>query len=413
MNVVISPNKEPVAKDVRVPIFVTRHSLSPKTAVGVQTAHYLQEFPDWRHLHWAEFDHRLRHDRRSMRIESLLVARWPGYAEKARGLLGVAKSWWTGDRLCAPREHELVTSLAGRASALYLAPMDVTDAARMRYLAEVLGRPFVLHIWDSLNSPLLDSADHRWLIAHAAKVFALTGTMANELRESRPDVEELLFVREPTRSRAREPETGGVLRVGLLGFLRSYRSGLRLLLEAYRGARTPLELRYIGSRRTLDRLGEEVTGSMTVTGHLRSGQARDRALAACHVAMLPGPMEAPEVDLRSRYSIPSRVLDFMAVGLPVVGTVHPESATANFCREMGIAEHVCCQTAEEILEAFRRLREPQYWERCHQASLAGLARVDCAGQIRQLRKAMEAAGAEPASSAETPAASFSPQVSAS
>ena len=253
----------------------------------------------------------------------------------------------------------------------------------------------MVHLWDSLNSALLQSEHYRWLIQHAHQVLALSKPLIEEARELRPDASELLFVREATESRAKAPGTEP-LRVALIGYLQSYRAGLHLLHRAFqqmRAAGLTIELHFVGSPRVLERLNEGFTKDMTSTGHLRSNAARDAALANCHLAFLPGPLETPEQDLRSRYSIPSRVLDFMAVGLPVVGTVHPESATAQFYADYGVGQHLLCGTAEQIAEAFVELTDAQKWETAHQASLLALEKIDCQGQLERLKAAMASAAA--------------------
>lgn len=385
--------------DGKYPIFVTRYSLSPKTAIGIQTRHYLDAFEDWRHLHWLEFGSLLGRDRRSVRLGNFLVGKWPHHAaqvERVPGLQKFSRPVWTGDALDESTRRELVTKYKDKASALYLAPVEDVDAGRMRHLVELFERPFVLHLWDSLQQPLLESEHHRWLIEHAHQVLVLSKPLLADARELRPDTAELLFVREQTSIRA-EAWAGGPLRVALIGFLPAYRTGLHLLHEAYlqmRAEGMPVELHFVGSPRALRRLQEpEITKGMTYTGHLRSNAARDAALASCHVAFLPGPLEAPEEDLRSRYSIPSRVLDFMAVGLPVVGTVHPRSATGQFYAEYGIGKHLLCGSAQQIVDALTELRAPEAWQEAHEVSLAALGKIDIEGQLERLKAAMAAAAA--------------------
>ena len=69
----------------------------------------------------------------------------------------------------------------------------------------------------------------------------------------------------------------------------------------------------------------------------------------------------PRFDLRSRYSIPSRVLDYMALGLPVVGTVHKASATGGFVRKLGLENAATCVGPEEIANWLMRLAHPDKW----------------------------------------------------
>ena len=259
---------EPAARE---PVFVTRYSLSPKTAIGVQTRHYVDAFDRWRHVHWLEFGSLLGRDERSILLGNVLVGKWPHYAKKVRRVPGMREfsaPIWKDDVLVDRRSLEKIEVQRARTSALYLAPVDDVDAARMRNLVELFDRPYVLHLWDAMGKPMLQSAHHRWLIEHAHQVLALSKPLLAEVRELRPDVAELLFVREPTERRAK-PQGMGPLRIGLIGFLPAYRTGLHLLHDAYkqmRSAGTAVELCFVGSPRALRRLDEPITKEMTYTG---------------------------------------------------------------------------------------------------------------------------------------------------
>lgn len=376
------------------PLFLTRYSLSSKTAIGVQTKHYVGGFERWRHAFWVE---RGRPVPGSVRLGNLLVSRWPHYTEALRRVPGFGR-WlrpiWSGRELTDRASLSLIEQWRHEASAVYTAPVDNLDAQRMRHIVELIGRPYVLHLWDSLATPLLDSEDFRWLIEHAATVFALSQPLLEDARVLRPDAAELLFVREPTLSRASAPD-GGPIRIALIGYLASYRSGLHLLHQAlatFREKGVAVELHFVGARRALKRLGEEITREMRATGHRESNAERDAALARCHIAFMPGPLEAPEKDLRSRYSIPSRVLDFMAIGLPVVGTIHPRSATATFYGQYGLSSFLRCGTAEQVAEAVVHLADRERWQAEQRASLEAFTRIDCDLQLARLRAAVELAG---------------------
>ena len=78
-------------------------------------------------------------------------------------------------------------------------------------------------------------------------------------------------------------------------------------------------------------------------------------------AFLPGPKLDPGSDLRSRYSIPSRILDYMAVDLPIVGVVHEASATGGFVRKLGLHPAATCSGPEEVADWLLRLSRPEHW----------------------------------------------------
>ena len=99
---------------------------------------------------------------------------------------------------------------------------------------------------------------------------------------------------------------------------------------------------------------------------MEDGKAKQRRAAGpedgqAHVAFLPGPKGDPKEDLRSRYSIPSRILDYMAVGLPIVGAVHKDSATADFAQKLGLDSAVTCSGPEEIADWLSRIARSVHW----------------------------------------------------
>ena len=51
----------------------------------------------------------------------------------------------------------------------------------------------------------------------------------------------------------------------------------------------------------------------------------------------------------------------MAVGLPIVGTVHEASATGDFVRNLGIDGAATCSGPEEIADWLVRLARPKTW----------------------------------------------------
>ena len=130
----------------------------------------------------------------------------------------------------------------------------------------------------------------------------------------------------------------GPLKVVMHGNVGSYTEGLddldrAIALLERKGLK--VEVSFLGSPRILRRANTTIKKRVNVRGFLPTQQDLDRELSRAHVAFLPGPKKDPKDDLRSRYSIPSRILDYMAVGLPIVGTVHKASATAGFVRKLG------------------------------------------------------------------------------
>ena len=361
----------------RVPAFITRFSLSNTSAIGVQTERLLQAYPAAIHLYWESRD-LTRQPSSSRRLEHLPVARWalfkrPGLPRRLLSRLGLTR--WPHGRLDrATREQ--VRALRPTVSAVYVAPIGGEDAHRMRQLVELLGRPFVVHLWDMLEGGPDGNPDLAWLIANAVSVFGLTPTLLEA--SGRKDAIQLLFARGRARHRAQPPPLHGRLRIVAVGDVVSYQEGLSRLLTVsgqLRDAGADLEVAYIGMWGVFRRLPRPIRRQLVAIGYLAGDDARDAALAGCHLGFLPGPLPAPDTDFRSRYSIPSRILDYMATGLPMVGLVHPASATAGFARRFGVDNGLTADDAE-LAQNITALRDPDLWKRESELARSGAMAVE-------------------------------------
>jgi hypothetical protein len=163
------------------PLFVTRFGLSDRTAIGVQTKLLLDHFPDFLHMYWNEglldphYSNSLCLERWpfarisalkeetpiALRLEKMRVSRWKG-ATPSRSLSSNFRKW------------------RPQISKTYFAPIDASDARRMKEMARLLDVPFVVHLWD-----FLDNADHEpthWLIRNAEHVFCLNEAILDNVR---------------------------------------------------------------------------------------------------------------------------------------------------------------------------------------------------------------------------------------
>jgi hypothetical protein len=354
-----------LSENDRIPLFITRFSLSSRSAIGVQTKLLVASHPKWLHLYWVSYELK-RQDARSHRIESLPFSRWSFLSNRSRlfrRLYPLSGSWWLDDQLRADVSRKLVTAYGGKISVIYAAPLDNRDAVRIRHLIQLFQRPFVLHLWDFLDGSIETGSDIDWLVKNAAHVLCLSKPILDEVAPSRPDAEYLLFSRKQSLSRASAPQQA-TLRIALIGDLASYKDGLAMLDEstsrlAEQGR--SIQLCYIGPAATLKKLDLPIVRKIQYLGFMRTDVDRDLALSGCHAAFLSGPFRPPESDARSRYSIPSRVLDFFAVGLPIIGTVHPLSATAELFRSVGLTDSVFCRSSQEVTEELSLLFESANW----------------------------------------------------
>ena len=347
----------------RVPLFINRFSLSPRTSVGVQTLRLMSAHPDWLHFHW--WSNSLRQlDARSVLLENALLSRY-SFLHGAR-FGGIAEalgmSSWKGNSLRRPLARRITILGRERVSSAYVAPLNEWDAKRCLALTNLMVAPFVLHLWDVLDGDIRAGA-LRALIDRAESVFCVSQALVDDVSLLRSDAGLLSFSRDDSAVAA-EPREQGPLIVAMHGNITSYVEGLADLNQAIallEAKGFQVEVRFLGSPRILRQTTTPLKQRVKILGFFPSQDGLDRALSRAHVAFLPGPKLDPRCDLRSRYSIPSRVQDYLAVGLPVVGTVHPASATAGFLRGLGLEAATSCSRPQEIADWLLRLSQPNGW----------------------------------------------------
>jgi hypothetical protein len=375
------------------PVFVTRFGLSDRTAVGVQTKQILENFPLHAHLYWNEsiLDSRISC---SHRIESFLTSPLASLKRnnKVSTLLpNFDVSWWQDDKP-AGTVVSFLENLRDETSNVYLAPLDASDARRMKEIINVLKLPFVLHLWDFLDNA--SDATTRWLIENAARVFCLNDSILSDVIAIRREASILTFRRAAAKTVAQRPDSTD-LSVAISGDIGPYLGGVKCLIaaiERLRKSGPKYNILYVGpSKKVLRRNGILSHASISATGFIPSAEQRDRVLSKCTIGFIPGPLSPPEADSRSKYSIPSRILDFMAIGLPIVGTLHPDSATFSFCRNFGLDEWLFMDDTDRVAQALATLANLQEWEKSSQKSLAAFSKLIGSYDIAELKSMLEPA----------------------
>jgi hypothetical protein len=348
----------------QVPLFINRFSLSQQTSIGVQTLRLLGPHQDWLHFHWWSSSLR-QPDPRSVLFENTVLSRYSflrnpklmRFCER----LGISP--WSGNDLRPSLAKRLIAHYQERVSSIYVAPLGELDATRCLELTNLIGAPFVLHLWDVLEGDVARGA-LRQLVDRAERVFCVSQPLLDDVLRIRGDADLLSFSRDASQARAK-PREHGPIKVVLHGNVISYADGLDDLDQAItllerRGVQ--VEVSFPGSPKILRLANTTLRRRVNVRGFMPTQRELDDELSSAHVAFLPGPKRDPESDLRSRYSIPSRILDYLAVDLPVVGVVHEHSATGGFVRKLGLSPAATCSGPEEVAEWLLRLADPDLWE---------------------------------------------------
>jgi len=360
-----------------IPLFLTPMSLSSQSAIGVQTKLMLEHFPDWRHLYWDARDFGAS-DPRSTSADSFLFTHFTVLKHEpptiaGRALSAVGLTWWNRNELRERYVRRVVGCYGSLVNAAYAAPCSLRDSTRMRSILAALKKPFVLHLWDLLDKHQAGSEAFQWLLKSATKVFCVSEPLVDLLSPFRPDATILRFHRNPTSHLAAPPSTGP-LRIALIGNCRRYPEGLSLLREAVfllKQNGVDSEVVYIGTRKNVNTWSSSLSKEVATTGFLASDDLRDEALAKCHVGFLPGPLEDPGKCMLSRFSIPSRVLDYMATRLPIIAAVHPSSATAMFLESIGLTDCILEPSAQRLARQLTSLSATEDWR--HYSAMSGAA----------------------------------------
>jgi hypothetical protein len=348
--------------DRPVPLFINRFSLSPRTSVGVQTQLLLAPHKDWLHFHWWSNSFK-QLDPRSILLEDRLLSRY-SFLHNLRFMrfcecLGIGA--WIGNAL-RPKSVSRLNIFRERVSCAYLAPLGEADAVRCLYLVNLIGTPFVLHLWDVLEGDVRCGALGE-LVRRAQVVFCVSQPLLNAVRPVRIDGELLSFTRDRSLYLAKPP-IGSWLRVVMHGNIESYVEGLDDLdaaIDLLKGHGITIDVSFVGSPQILRRAKTRLKKRVKVRGFQATMHDMDRELSHAHVAFLPGPKLDPQRDQRSRYSIPSRILDCMAVNLPIIGTVHQDSATGDLIRTLGLDATGLCDGPAQIAGCLLRLTQPDFW----------------------------------------------------
>lgn len=346
-------------------LFAGSLSASRSNALGVQMLHLAEPFGSaWMNCYWFDDGKGDSDAPTTLRLYTSLPSLWPfatgrGFVTRMVAHFGIG--WWENTRMIERKKTRL-RELLEEVSFAYVAPFSNVDAARCREILQILGCPFVVHIWDFLDAPL--NGDYKWLFSHAKHVFYLSPTMIEEIRTSVVcDMSPLSFGRRKSRNRAKY-HCEDKLTIGLIGTLYPYKEGPKLLSQAIgrlRGQFADLRLRYIGPNDESRFIPTELRPLTECMGYL-DDDGRDRALAECDVGYLPGPLLAPEIDARSRYSVPSRSADYLAIGLPMIAAIHPSSATNAFFSSIRGRGFFPVREPEDIVFAARKLQDETFWK---------------------------------------------------
>jgi glycosyltransferase involved in cell wall biosynthesis len=263
--------------------------------------------------------------------DAMAMAWWPFPFYRGRGVYMRCRSrlgldWWSRDQLNLAKLNRKLRTFRSRPRRAWVICMHEWDASRAYALWEGVGKPpFVLHVVDIFHDRLseVETPKFRRLIQEAKHVLCISANIAAEMRSNGAKSVSLLPLCSGFSVDGREP-FGPPLRIVVSGTLYSSASAdsFKLLVDSWPAIKQlfpGVELHYCGA--SGKQLPRELLCEILDHG-LLSHEAYQDLLRRCHLAYLP--VSHPSHPL-GRFSIPSRLADYLACGLPVIASTDPGS----------------------------------------------------------------------------------------
>jgi len=321
------------------------------------------------------------------------MAWWPfpfyrgrGVYMRCRNRLGL--NWWSRDQLNLAKLNRKLRTFRSRPRRAWVICMHEWDASRACALWEGVGKPpFVLHVMDIFHDRLSEgeTPKFRRLIREARHVLCISANIAAEMRNNGAKSVSLLPFCSGFSVDGRQP-LGAPLRMVITGTLwggvYADNPAFRLLAEAWPAIKHQfpgVELHYSGL--SGKQLPDKLRGEIQDHG-LLSHSAYEDLLRRCHLAYLP--VSHPSTTV-GRFSLPSRLADYLACGLPIIACTDKGTAIASFLGSLPEGCSANVANATELCNAVARFAgEPLRWK---EASAT-------AGEYARLKLGAESARAE-------------------
>jgi hypothetical protein len=263
-----------------------------------------------------------------------------------------------------------------RLTSLHVIVYDETTAEYARLALQAAGSPsFTLHLMDLLLDAELSphTTPHLcWLLSHTS---ALASVSQRLLEKVQPFISAPTLVwpiptgipandrtPPPTADRPWQVLMGGAMYAGKAGFLE------QVFLPAWKQfqqARPHTELVYIG--KDIDGIPPSVRPYVRALGVIPHDKVGD-VLRAASVALLPVLHEA---STPWRYSVPARISDYLAAGLPVLAPHSEGTATHDFLLQVGSPAATLIARQEDVLATLNHLHDsPADWLKASHAATA-------------------------------------------
>jgi glycosyltransferase involved in cell wall biosynthesis len=350
-----------------------RTGLAPTNGTSVQVSRLLKSAEEAAvHLMWDIAEAGPESAKQSVVVDDSHQWRWPFY--RGRGLHArwrkrfrrwLRLEWWDGPQVNRTRLRRRLRTFPARPKRAWIVCMKEWDAVRAYSIWEALGRPpFVLHIMDILHDGLSEAETPQFtrLVREARHVICISDIAAEEARRQGARSSSVIPCCSDFTTGQRQA-LAKTLRVAMTGTFWTAKPednpALHVLAAAWPEikARFPdIELHYAGASGKL--IPPDLRGSLHDHGFL-APEACQQLLCACHIAYVPVSHPAHSC---MRYSLPSRLADYLACGLPTIACTEPGTGIFSFLRSLPDGCAVNVTDANGLVAAVTAFAErPDYW----------------------------------------------------
>ncbi len=298
------------------------------------------------------------------------------------------RPWWYRKKFDSARLARELAAIPIKPRQAYVNFFSEPEAAMAETLWDSVGRPpFVLHIVDILEPGLsVEKTPHFVrMIRAASHVLCLNGLIQREMARLGacttslfPLCSDLTIAPRTAPPLPLKIVMSGALYAPVLNGNRA----LQLLadiwprvIDAFPGA----QLHYSGAAGRA--LPEAMRPYVHDHGLLNTDDYR-QLLGSCHVAYVP--VSHPD-DSMLRYSLPSRIPDYLILGLPVIACVGPDTGMYDFFQTTPPETSRVIQTGDEFLAALEFLaRDARQWENASHIATAYSQKTFAVESARQL-----------------------------
>ena len=334
-----------------------RTGLAPTNGTSVQVARLLAGMEDSAiHLLWDTGEAGSSSVRQSIVLQD--GSRGDGMTADALDRESELGPWWAGEEVNRTRLRYVLESFSAPATRAWMLCGNERDAARAMAIWKALDEPpLLLHVMDIFHNEVSSRVTPQLLrlIEAANQVACTSAAAAREVQRHCPRQVHVLTCCSNFSAIGRR-SFDAPLSIALTGTLWdksmwNSSPALDVFVEAWprlKAVYPGVELHYAGA--FAQHLPAVLRDDAQNHGYLQPSEC-EQLLRNCHLAYLP-------VSLNTKfgpYSVPSRIADYLACGLPTITCTAPGTGIYDFVAALpqGISENV--QTAAQLVDAVIRL----------------------------------------------------------